>query len=442
MKRILLSLALAFALVAPARAYERTSWATSPNNAITNTTTTTVAQHALWYLIEAPQCTSAAWNSSPPGAGCWSPYCSSNSVSVGACDGSHTTDNIGTTFNATNIVAASAGTAHSWSTQKITNSSQTLYMTVDYLATNSITVAFSKAAPGPVTATGTNTLNSSTITMGNTTGILVGMVVTSGTAAGSCSSCTVTAVSANTSVTLSANWTTANTSQTYVFSSGVKSRPTATDEWTITSFQHSTGSVATQNRVHFSLSSEGDFWFCNTRDSTNVMCDGSGNSPLVVEFLKDTKSGDAQIAVASIAAPQGATSAAGTVASGSWMDGATGTGVGFKGRDSTNATNYHFAGAVPLLANGGSALTIFGTGATTTFQGTGDVADSKQDDYPIYLFSWQVGQVTLKGRLVDMSWAPVVNSEGTCAPASSPYTSVLLGKGAWVPWNASVTPSL
>jgi hypothetical protein len=333
MKRILLSIALALALVAPAHAYERASWATSPNNAITNTNTTTVSQNALWYLIEAPQCTSAAWNSSPPAAGCWTPYCSSNSVSVGACDGSHTTDNIGTTFNATNIVAAAAGTAHSWSTQKIVNSSQTLYMTVDYLTTNTITVAFSKAAPGPVTATGTNTLNSSTITMGNTTGILVGMVVTSGTAAGTCSSCTVTAVSANTSVTLSsANWTTANTSQTYVFSSGVKSRPTATDEWTNTTLFNTAQRGDAEPRALLALLERRLLVLQHARlDERDVRRLRRFAAPLVVSFLKDTKTSDAEIAVSStMQAPSGATCGRGSRKR--LVDGRC-DGQGFKGRD-------------------------------------------------------------------------------------------------------------
>jgi hypothetical protein len=62
----------------------------------------------------------------------------------------------------------------------------------------------------------------------------------------------------------------------------------------------------------------------------------------------------------------------------------------------------------------------------------GDVMDGKHIDFPIFMFPVDSGNVSFRGRLVDITWASNVLPQGSGEPNPGPPVSVILGN-IWVP---------
>lgn len=68
---------------------------------------------------------------------------------------------------------------------------------------------------------------------------------------------------------------------------------------------------------------------------------------------------------------------------------------------------------------------------------TTDAADGKANDLPLYLHTNTAGSKGIKGRVIDIAWAPYGLADGDTDPASGSVTSMVAGP-LWIPATAAI----
>lgn len=385
--RLVLALAL---LAAPANAALEKTWYTSPNNALDSSSLTNVSKNALWQMYAALTGVPSAWTNNAntvPATGLWTVWCSSDGSGIAGgghlptddCTTSHN-DAWTTTYTPANLVRATAGSNHSWMVLKSANTGgyPTIYMLIDW-----------------------STTTDQTVTLSWSLGVMK----------------------------CAANPCTATTA------------PTSADKWSLTTaYTTNVASIASQNRLHYSMDQDGSFWFQATRDGN-----GWGQiNPLVGIWIKDFKAADPVPFVTSDAYP--AVSSNNNAGVGHWGEDAHAGGL--TGMYSRTYTNGSTATIVTLgiglwhKTSSGFGM-IMSDSQTPNITGT-DGIDGKWDDLPMYLFD--ITSPGLKGRLPDFRQAPYTIVTGSVAPSPGPFTNIAYSgtlnglSGAWFPYVNASTP--
>lgn len=204
-------------------------------------------------------------------------------------------------------------------------------------------------------------------------------------------------------------------------------RPTTSNEVTMnnSSALNSNPGAGAASHVHGRIATDGQFLINYSRDGTNVF-----NWALAVRTLAETRSGDTHNAW--IYNEYDDTSGVMRLA------GALGvvniTGQGFHGR-SADATTALVAAHAEIPYNNA------GTSVLADILST-DAVDGKVGDRPMRLYCATAAHKSSRGRLQDWAWAHAAAAVGSIEPTTGPpYQSTIAGN-VWIPWHASVGPSL
>lgn len=383
MRKLLLALLLA---ASPAFAALENTWVTSPNNTLDSTSVTTSSKNQLWMMAAALTGNTTVWANATGGATPahpWTIVCTSNGATAPSdqCQ-ADTTDRLhlsAASYTAGDWVRFNGTGAHSYVQLKSAafGGYPAIYMLIDWSTASDQTVTISFALTKMLCAA---------------------------------SPCTTSTA------------------------------PTSADKWSHTSYAFNVNSIASQNRLMFSVDQYGSFWFQPSRDGGGF----AGILPLVGVFIKDYKPADTIPFLSSIVT---ACATFSNATNNSWSTNNAGT--GFQGRKPDNSAA---ALVVALVyAYGNNTLTCMFTTGTSSSICTGgtplagtDGVDSKWDDLPIYLYDTNAN--TLRGRLPDFRWAPGTLPGASTGPSTPPYTNmaegctISPGTQAWFPYVNSVVP--
>lgn len=358
------------------------TWYTDLNYQADNDTTAAfLAKSVLW-----------AWKAFLKGeigvvaTGLWTCEGSSDSVTAGM----DATDRWGATFDGTKIVRASGAVAHSWIVLKSPNAMGPYRICIQYNSTldEKCVVVFSKAS----------------------------------------------------------------------FTGGsITARPTATDEWTYSVARRFCDTGATPSKIHCSRDADGNFFLLYSADSG-----GSFQGCLALQTLAETRPTDDYKAVSI------------------WTYDTVGGGCLTAYFHAAVTNNHLFCGQnviaaaagvrcrrydgaevnegepiipviycnTPTAVNGSQMFNAF---AITAAGGnaTADPQDGKWNDFPIYVQTHVIMTTTpltatgrgLKGRFYDLKWGPTGLTQGSLDPATSPYTTMVVGQ-CYLPIASTTAPSL
>jgi hypothetical protein len=323
------------------------SWDLDPNRTPSQANLVQQCKYYLWYFSHLIKGDIGGMTQ-----GLWTCLGSSDAVTAGL-DG---VDRWTAAFDATKIVRAAAGVAHSWITMQspvtFGNNTGPYYFTIDYSTgiDSTVTIAWSKTAP-----TGGTTLN----------------------------------------------------------------RPTSVDEWTNVNTQFAQNPLITST-VQGWLAATGDFMF------THCPIAAPASFPLGIGFftLFNCKPGDL-VQVSSYFDFLSFFSQANLIN--------VLAGPRLQTRDVTNTATRSLTLVSPSV-NIAVNTQMF---AAINMGGT-DAADGAYDDFSIWMYVNNAGQLSLKGRLPDIYWSPDSLAQASVEPTTGPpYDSAKIGS-VWVPWPASV----
>lgn len=216
-------------------------------------------------------------------------------------------------------------------------------------------------------------------------------------------------------------------SKTAYSGGSASARPTTSNEVTMNNgaaMQSNPGAGAASH-VHGRISTDGQFHILGSRDGTNMF-----NWALAVRALVETRSGDTHNAwlfeeyddTSGVLRLAGAMGLANTNSS------------GWHGRSADATTALVGANAELPYTNGGTSILadILST----------DAVDGKVGDRPYRLYVATASHKSSRGRVQDFALAHAAAAVGVIEPTTGPpYQSTIAGN-TWIPWHASVGPSL
>lgn len=190
--------------------------------------------------------------------------------------------------------------------------------------------------------------------------------------------------------------------------------PTAADSWSHAANTQFNDNTASASKVHAHLSTSGNFIIYSSKNGA-----GQAHVGFIFAALTDTKAAD-QIPVCSFANynTSGCFLASGAVSTTLW-----------KGRTFNNSGAATIGGA--YLGGGND---VYGSVAVT-----GDAVDQTFPDSVIYMVGMTTAQYGVRGRLPDIAWNCLNQSQGDVEPGpAGPIVRTVVGR-LWIP--ASVAPS-